>query len=77
MSYSAQLTESQAKAISSDIYSNQANAMFGVGSKYSVTSTRITLEVDEDFNAIIYSNYTNDDVIDEIDEDYRDLFIKD
>ena len=79
MSYSAKLTQSQADVIASEIYANNSDAQYGVGTgKNAVTSTRATFQYNDiTQQATLYSNYTHDDVIDEIPEDFRDLFTKD
>lgn len=78
MGYSAKLTQSQADVISGEIYANNPDAQFGIGDGKSVTSTRATFQYNVTTQeATLYSNYTHDNVINEIPEDFRHLFTKD
>ena len=78
MGYSAKLTQSQADVISGEIYTNNPDAQFGIGNSKSVNSTRATFQYNEiTQEATLYSNYTHDNVINEIPEDFRHLFTKD
>jgi len=70
----AQLTKSQASKISKHILRNCNDAQLGLNSKYSVTSTRATFLVHDDLSAELYSNYTRENVIDEIPAQYREMF---
>jgi hypothetical protein len=70
----AQLTKSQASKISKHILCNCNDAQLALNSKYSVTSTRATFLVHDDLTAELYSNYTHENVINEIPAQYREMF---